>query len=433
MSSTSRLRVLIHGINFAPEFIGVGKYTTELAVHAAQEGLNVEVITAPPHYPGWQVREPYNGFRYTREVIQGIDVQRCPILTRKGGNGLWRMLAPFSFAVFAAPVVGWRILRSRPDIVMCVEPTLFSAPVALLAAKMTGARTLLHVQDLEVDAAFGVGHLRGGWLRSIAHCYEKWVLKSFDRVVTISESMRNALVLKGVDREKTVLIRNWVQLDSIYRQPMRPNAFRDELGLADNDHVVLYAGHLGKKQALHHVIEAASALALDDRLKFVIVGEGPEKAALEAQAAGLRNVKFLPLQPIHRLNDLLALANAHVLPQSAEAADLVLPSKLGGMLASGRPIVAMADSGTELALILERAALVVPAGDVSALVHALRETLTRDLTTEVNVGLLIAQKLSAGRALGDFVDVFNGLARGAQQQSCGDCPEQKSGMREAAE
>ena len=168
--SETPAKILIHAINYAPELIGCGKYTTELALYLHSRGHQVEVVTAPPHYPGWYVREPYRALAYVRELLDGVFVTRCPMLMKADGGGLWRLLAPLTFALAAAPMVAWRIFRFRPDVVICVEPTLFSAPVAMTAAKLVGARALLHVQDLEVDAAFGVGHIKGAAIKRAAFC-----------------------------------------------------------------------------------------------------------------------------------------------------------------------------------------------------------------------------------------------------------------------
>ena len=127
-------RILIHAINYAPELIGCAKYSTELAEFLSERGHQVEVVTAPPHYPGWHVRQPYRAFAYQREVVGAIRITRCPMLMKKNGGGLWRLLAPLTFALSAAPAVLWRILRARPDVVLCVEPTLFSSPVAVFGA-----------------------------------------------------------------------------------------------------------------------------------------------------------------------------------------------------------------------------------------------------------------------------------------------------------
>lgn len=393
-------KILIHAINFAPELIGCAKYTTELAKFLERRGHRIEVVTAPPHYPGWFARKPYSASAYSSEMMGAIKVTRCPMLTKKNGGGLWRLLAPLTFAIAAAPMVVWRILRFRPNVVMCVEPTLFSSPAAMLAAKLIGSRTVLHVQDLEVDAAFEVGHIRGQAIRRAANFLERALLGGFDRIVTISEKMRAALIAKGLASSKVDVLRNWVDLDAIKPRPMKTdNAFRSELGIAREQFVVLYAGHVGAKQALDVVLDAARRLADHATVRFVIAGDGPMKAPLQETYAGLANVAYLPLQPIERLDELLNMADLHVLPQHQGAADLVLPSKLGGMLASGRPIVATVEPGTELFEILADTALLTPAGDDLALAEAVLRAEAADLSLQVENGLRLAEALCSRRLL----------------------------------
>ncbi|HEY5225157.1 MAG TPA: WcaI family glycosyltransferase [Methylovirgula sp.] len=370
MAQTS-LSIVIVGLNYAPELVGVGRYTGEIGQYLEAKGHNVRVVTAPPHYPAWAVGAPYSPWRYVSERSGDIRLMRCPIVLRRNMRGIWRLIAPLSFAISSAPVVLWTVLRYRPDVVLCVEPTLFAAPMALLAARLISARTVLHVQDLEVDAAFAVGHLRGNFVQKFATWIERVILQKFDQVVSISNKMRKRLISKGVRLERVSLIRNWVDLDRIY--PLSgPNGFRTELALADDIFVVLYSGTMGVKQALHLVLDVAERFVKEQRpIVFVIAGDGPEKQRLLARYGGLPNVRFLALQPESRLCELLNLADLHVLPQSEGIADLVLPSKLGGMLASGKPILVTADAGTELFDVLQGAALIVPVGDKDAVARAI--------------------------------------------------------------
>ena len=354
-------RIFIYGINYSPEPTGVGRYTGEIGEYLARQGLEIDVVTAVPHYPGWAVRNDHRN-RYSVERAAHTRVTRCPLLLKTDMRGAWRMLAPLSFAVTSGPVAIWQILTTRPDTVLCIEPTLFSAPAALLAAKLVGARTVLHVQDLEIDAAFAVGHLHGGLLQKFATMIERSVLRAFDAIVTISNRMQQNLELKGVPKQRLRLVRNWVNLEKVKPLDGSP-AYRRELGLSDETFVALYAGNVGPKQALPIVLDAAEHLTAETKLVFVIAGDGPEKKRLMARYGHLSNVRFLPVQPEERLCELLNLADVHVLPQDRGAVDLVLPSKLGGMLASGKPCVVMAEPSTELFEFLGDGAIILPPGD----------------------------------------------------------------------
>jgi colanic acid biosynthesis glycosyl transferase WcaI len=141
--------------------------------------------------------------------------------------------------------------------------------------------------------------------------------------------------------------------------------------------LVLYAGNMGEKQGLEILVDCARLLETERNIFFVLCGEGVVRQKLENQAAGLPNMRFVPLQPVERLNALLNAADVHVLPQRADAADLVMPSKLTGMFASQRPVLATALPGTQLALVIEQAGMVVPPGDTAALAECIRQLAAR--------------------------------------------------------
>jgi colanic acid biosynthesis glycosyl transferase WcaI len=351
-------KILLYGMNFAPEITGVGKYTGEIGDYLTGQGSEVTVVTTPPH---------------SVEQKKGMKIFRVPLFLKENMGGIWRLIAPLSFAATSAPVVLWNILRHRPQFVICVEPTLFAAPLAILAAKAVGARTVLHVQDLEVDAAFAVGHLKSlSFMKKAAYLFEKYTLKGFDRIITISERMAQRLTEKTGKPEQVAIVRNWVDLEHIY--PLgRKSAYRQELGYADDDFIVLYSGNIGAKQGLDTLLDSAAQLVQQQKIKFIIAGEGPAKRGLMDKYGHLLNVSFLPFQPYEKFNEFMNLASLHALPQDRGAADLVLPSKLGGMLASGAPVVVTADEGTELANFLGDSAIITPPGDSEALALAIEQ------------------------------------------------------------
>lgn len=368
------MKILIYGINFAPDLVGIPKYTSEMTAWLAERGHEVRVVTAPPYYPAWRVPEGYRAGRYKRErwSLGGgaqADVWRCPLWVPAQPSGARRLVHLASFAASTLPVVLSQALW-RPHLIFVVEPTLFCTPAALMAGLLGRAKAWLHIQDLEVDAAFEMGLLPGGRVRDVATAVERWLLRRFGRVSTISEAMRDRVLAKGVPPERVGLFPNWVDVDSIV--PMaQPSGFREELGLAPGTRVALYAGNLGEKQGLELLVDAARGLRDRSDVVFVIAGSGSGRQRLEGLADGMPNVKFLPLQPLNRLNDLLNLADVHLLPQRADAADLVMPSKLTGMVASGRPVVATAAPETQVAKVVARCGLVVAPGDGDAFTQAI--------------------------------------------------------------
>lgn len=110
------------------------------------------------------------------------------------------------------------------------------------------------------------------------------------------------------------------------------------------------------------------------RILFVVADDGPEKSRLVARYDHLRNVRFLPVQSAERLSELFNLADVHVLPQDCGVANLVLPSKLGGMLASGKDCIVMADPGAELYEFLKGSVTLLPPGDAQILADGILTT-----------------------------------------------------------
>jgi putative colanic acid biosynthesis glycosyltransferase WcaI len=399
-ADTGSRKILIHGMNFAPELLGVGRYVGQLAEYLTIQGESVEVITTVPHYPGWKRLPPYRRARYYSEYLGGVKIVRCPLILHPSGRGIWRLIAPLSFALASAPIAIWRIFRKRPNVVICIEPTLISAPFSALAAKLVGARRILYVQDLEIDAAFNMRHLKNSFLKQLAKMYERILLQRFEFVITISRRMSEQLVRKGVRADRVTVLRNWIDTSKIRRLD-GPNYFRQQLGLTEDDFVVLYAGQIGPKQGLHIVVEAAKQCRDNPAIHFVIAGEGPLKATLVKNHSDLNNLHFLPMQPEQRLCELLNLASIHILPQERDASDLVLPSKLAGMLASGRPILVTADPETELHDLLHGTAIIVPPGETKTLVAAIKAACAQRPFEARNPSSLI-REFSASLILPEF-------------------------------
>lgn len=345
------MKILVYGINYSPELTGIGKYTGEMVEWMAREGHEVRVITAPPYYPQWKVGERYSSWRYRREEGDAT-VWRCPLYVPAQPSTLKRLLHLGSFALSSFfPLLAQR--RWKPDRIIGVVPTLFCTPGMRLLAKLSGARTLLHIQDYEVDAMLGLG-LAGkgkhGKVARLATAFERSGLHHVDNVSTISRSMMNKAQEKGVAAEKIIFFPNWSEV-ARFRDVCDDDVrtLRAQLELPVDHKIILYSGNIGEKQGLENVIEAALRLR-EQPLMFAIVGQGGGKARLEkmARERGLNNVKFFPLQSYDALPALLKLGDCHLVVQKRGAADAVLPSKLTNILAVGGNAVITAETQTEL-------------------------------------------------------------------------------------
>lgn len=373
------LKILIHGLNYAPEKVGVGRYTGELGEWLVDRGHEVRVVTAPPYYPDWQEKGGKVVGGYRREKLSGVDVMRCPLWVPKEPSGLKRLLHLFSFAASSTPVA-LRQATWRPDVVIMVEPTLFCLPASWVAAKFSGVPLWVHVQDFELEAALGLGIMRQKAARRLFYTIEGVLLRRADRLSTITEAMRRWTVKKGVSAAKTTVFPNWT--DARFARPVESDAVvRREFGAGPGETLVMYAGNMGEKQGLDVVLDAAERLGGREDIRFALIGEGAVRERLERSAAEreLENVRFYPLQPSERLPEVLAAGDIHLVTQRRGAADLVMPSKLTNILAAGRPAIATADPDTELYRVLTEhdCGVVVPPEDVEELTTAI-ERLTDD-------------------------------------------------------
>ena len=299
------MRILIHGINFPPELIGIGKYSGEMAEWLAAQGHEVRVVTAQPYYPQWQVAKGFVEWHYRKNVYPhtplcrknkgSLVVHRCPLWIPSKPSGLKRLLHLASFALSSFPIMLSQIFW-RPNIVLVVAPPLFCAPQAWLVARLSGSKAWLHIQDFEVDTSFDLGVLRARWMKRWVLIAERLLIQRFDRVSTISAKMLGRLYNKGVASDRAVIFPNWVDLDEICPLATE-NELRGRLGILPNQVIALYSGNMGKKQGLEIVLEAAAKLQENPAILFVMCGDGAAKLRLKKKYAGLLNVMWLPCSP----------------------------------------------------------------------------------------------------------------------------------------
>src|SRR4051812_22348586 len=267
------MRVLLVGINYAPDLIGVAKYNSELCESLVAEGHEVRVITAPPYYPAWKIPHRFSNSYFRTRHIDGVRVTRTPIYVPEHPSGAKRLIHHASFALSSAVPALVNALSWRPDVMIAVAPSLMSGAFVSFVARRVGAKSWLHIQDFEVDAAFDLGLLRNGFLRKWMLRTEAAILKSFDHVSTISQAMVQRLRIKGLSPDKTAEVRNWIDTSAI-GPGSRMTKYRQELKLGEGDIVALYSGTMSNKQGLELVVEAAIGLEQSQpHIHFILAGE----------------------------------------------------------------------------------------------------------------------------------------------------------------
>lgn len=348
-------RVLFLGGNFFPEPTGIGKYNGEMVDWMSSNGFDVTVITTFPYYPYWKIQQPYtkrclwflNETRTVSADSNPINIIRAPHYVPAKPTALRRMISDFSFFLTAYLVIICFLFKKKHDYVVTVAPPFQLGLLAILYQKLKGAKFIYHIQDLQVDAAKDLNLIKSSFILKILFATESFILKNADHVSTISTGMIKKVRAKC--KKDIVLFPNWVDTAKF-----RPLDQKDELkisfGFTPADKIILYSGAIGEKQGLEAILHCAKYNEGQKNLKFVICGSGPYKEKLKSlkDQMQLKNVVFQPLQPLEKFNAFLNVADVHLILQKENASDLVMPSKLTTIVATGGFSIVTAKQGTSL-------------------------------------------------------------------------------------
>lgn len=365
------MRVMIAGVNYAPEVTGIGPYTTGLAEHLAEQGHQVVVATTFPFAPLWRWFEPPPRWRM-RQQINGVDVWRTKVFLPRRRTLASRITFDSSVGLVTALTA---VSIHRVDVAICVSPPIQTA-LAVAAMRFRMGKLVIFVQDLPTEAASSVGMLKMGLALKAGRSLERFAYTRADHIAVISSSFARYIEGMGVTRAKITEIPNWADVDSI-RPSMPDQDVRSRLGAGPEDFLVVHTGNMGAKQDLLNVVAAASILNNHDkRIQIALVGDGQEreKVATEIATQRLDNIKLFPLQPRAQFSAILSSADILLINQASSVIDSVLPSKLFAYMASGRPVLAAVHPRSTAAdlIRLAKCGVVVDAGSPEALTQAVR-------------------------------------------------------------
>lgn len=352
------LDVLMLTQYYIPEPIGTAPYAADLAQWLVDQGARVQVLTNRPYYPGTEVLPTYQDGSRDRETLESVPIVRVKPLVPQRGGPLGHLAADVLFFLKGVTaLVRGHITRRHHVVSFC--PSIFTVLLGWVAAGKRG-RHIAVMHDIESGLAAGLGFPAARLFVRALRRFEAFVLNRADTVVVLAPEMKTQLARLGVTCPIEV-IPIWVDTAAIYPLPDDP----------ERAPTLLYSGNLGRKQGLGMVLDLAARVARTrSDVRVLIRGMGSQADAIlaEARSRKLANVTFVPLLPKEQLNVGLAEADVHLVPQDPSAADFALPSKLYTILATGRPVVATAQTGSALWRLAEEtgALICVPPGDVDA-------------------------------------------------------------------
>lgn len=359
-SSQQRPRVLVFNQYYWPGVEATAHLLTDLC-EALAEHADVTVVTGTVDEARQPERFERNGVRIVRVHSAAFDRSN---LALRGFNYL-------SYFVLAARA---GLAQSRPDTVLCLSDPPFISTVGAVVARRHRVPLVVVTHDVFPEIAVELGRLKNPVLLFVLDRAVRFGLRRAKRVVAIGETMRRRLEAKGVPPERIRVIPNWTDTEAITPQP-RDNAWSREHDLTDR-FVVMHSGNVGYAQDLDSLVLAGTFLRDLDRLRLVVIGSGARHAALVARARQLEvEILFLPYQPRARLSESLSTADIHVVGLARGLSGFVVPSRMYGVLAVGRPVIVGADVESETAQIVQEAGcgIIVPPGQPELLANAIRQ------------------------------------------------------------
>ncbi|WP_375500604.1 glycosyltransferase [uncultured Jatrophihabitans sp.] len=357
------MRILIVGINYAPELTGIAPYTTGLAEHLARDH-EVTVLTGLPHYPDWQVAPHHRAWR-TEERTGNVRVIRLGHYVPKNPDVLRRGLYEVTWSARAAAAG-----RSIPtDLVVAVVPALLGAHAARSLSAHHGVPLGIIVQDIMGKAAEQSGARGGRLVSTMTTRIERSAMRQVAGVSTIHP--RLAIELGTLTDTVPDVIYNWTH---VAPRPRLGTSFREELGWRDDEVIALHSGNMGGKQNLEVVVDAARLAELEGSpVRFVLAGGGHQRTVVERYARGCSNVSFVPSIEDDDYVDFLASADVLLVNERPGMSEMSLPSKLTSYLVAGRPIVAATNEHSPTADFIRASGggIVTPAGNHAQLLDAI--------------------------------------------------------------
>jgi colanic acid biosynthesis glycosyl transferase WcaI len=334
------MRILVLNLYYPPDTSATAKMAAAFVEPLAAKH-EVTLICGRPSYDptdrrAWRL--------WQSERLKGVTVVRVGSTDYPRTQMARRVLNYLSYVVLSVP----RAIFAQCDVVLAMTDPPFEGIVGAFVAMLKGKPFVYNIRDLYPDMALGGSIVPPGLLARVWEILHRWALHRATRVIVLGEDMKARIVAKGVPAERVSIVRDGVETAAI--SSAAPELDSEVISAIRSGFrfVLLHAGNLGFYGAWQTLLAAARELE-GDGVGLVFVGDGAQRASLEAAAARSTNVRFLPFFPSSKISSVLAAGDAHVITIKRGLEGVVVPSKLYGILAAGRPIVALASQQTDAA------------------------------------------------------------------------------------
>ena len=400
--ASRRPRVLVLNQYYWPGVEATAHLLSELC-EALTDEFDVTVVTGMVPGAATPGRDRRNGVEIVRVGSTAYDRSRLSL----------RAVNYLTYLALSC-VEGLRV--PRPDVILCMTDPPVIADVALVLARRFRVPLVVVTQDVFPEVAVALKRLDNRALVPALRLATRVYLERADRVVAIGDRMRERLETKGASHERIVVIPNWVDANELGPRP-RDNEWAREHDLVDK-FVVMHSGNIGHAQDLDSLIRAGTFLRDLDGLRIVLIGGGARRQELKELTRRLEvdQVVFMGYQPRRVLAESLSAADIHVVGLARGLAGYVVPSRLYGVLAVERPVIAAAEESSETASVVRRAdcGVVVPPGRPELLAQAIRRAYDGDLdlTAMGKRGrVFVAEEGDSSVAIGRYRSLLRELVR----------------------
>ena len=367
------LRVVFFNRSYYPDYGATGQLLTELCEDLVSRfGFDVTVVAGMP-LAGERDLQPIRWYSpVRREEHNGVRILRSwstAFPTRKFTGRISNYLSYFSSAAVATLRIG------RPDVIVSMTDPPIIGLTASAAATATGAKFVFLCEDVFPEVIRLLDNFQNEKVEAILTRISRYIVKRADRIVALGDTMKRRLIeTKHADPAKISIIHNWADAGAIVPGP-KDNPFARAHGLVDK-FVVMHSGNVGLSQDVDGLLDVADRLRDLPDVVVAIVGEGARKAFLQDEAARrqLDNVRFFPYQPKTAINESFATSDVFIVSLKRGLEGFIVPSKLYGILAAGRPFVAAVERDCEVADIARQhdCGVVVTPGNRDELSTAIR-------------------------------------------------------------